>query len=730
MSEAKFHHNSSLKQANRPFKKSKKAPKTKTVGGAAVRVPLKQQHLRDSSMKTDRVNQRKQLQKARRAELVTTKRLWTEKAAPKIIGVVALSPLVDLDALRNAISTHPQVEDCGVADKHPHILSVTVKLERAQKFIFYFAPRDSLAICDIALVSDVVLLVMTPNLEGEAIGEDPLGYAFCKVLKAAGLPSIIGLYQGVDALAPKKRGAAKKLMSRYFETAFEEPHKVLPCESETEITTLLRWTSNVHIKPPSHRDEHSYVLGESATFTPDPGDPSKGVLRVVGYLRGERALSANQLIHITGYDDFQQVRIDTMGSEGTTTADTADEKRASLQSFQEVNTLILEQSVITDEEIQRSQAANVKEPTTGAVLDYQKVWDEISDEDEGDEKLDMLDDDADMTGERSSARPSESGLSALGSTLSVKTKLDREDAEFPDEVDTPEEGFAKVRFQRYRGLKNFNHSEWDAKESLPVCYSQIYQLEDFESIRKLVTSVAQNEGRVAPNSADRIVLSLLVSETSARSICSSTRPICCWGLFEHEHKVSVLHSTVKRNNDFEAVVKSKTEVLFQIGFRRSMVTPVFSNPSVARGKAMVERRLPTGRFAVASFFGRIHFGSAPSLMFLKEEGRPEELVAWGSYLGADPDRVLVKRIVLTGYPVGVHKRSAVVKRMFYNADDIRWFKPVELWTKYGLVGHIKEPRGTKGYLKANFDGFIKNHDTVCMSLYKRQFPPWDPAKFS
>jgi len=262
-----------------------------------------------------------------------------------------------------------------------------------------------------------------------------------------------------------------------------------------------------------------------------------------------------------------------------------------------------------------------------------------------------------------------------------------------------------------------------------VCYSQIYQLEDFESIRKLVTSAARNQGRVPPNSADRIVLSLIVPEQSARAVCSSARPICCWGLFEHEHKVSVLHSSVKRNHDFDAAFKGKKEVLFQIGFRRSMVRPVFSNPAVARGKAMVERLLPTGRFAVASFFGRIHFGNAPSLMFLKEDGQPEELVAWGSYLGADPDRVLVKRIVLTGYPVGVHKRSAVVKRMFYNADDIRWFKPVELWTKYGLVGHIKEARGTKGYLKATFDGFIKNHDTVCMSLYKRQFPPWDPARF-
>jgi pre-rRNA-processing protein TSR1 len=603
MTDAKFHHNSSLKQANRPFKKSKRAPKTKVEGAAAVRVPLKQQHLRDSSMKTDRINQRKQLQKTRRAELINTKRLWTDKAAPKIIGVVALSPLVDLAALRAAIAAHPQVEDCGVgADKHPHILTVSIKLDRVQKFIFYFAPRDSLAICDIALVSDVLLLVMTPNSEGEAIGEDPLGYSFCKVLKAAGLPSIIGLYQGVTTLPPKKRAGAKKLMSRYFETAFEEPHKVLSCESETEITALLRWTANVHIKPPSHRDEHSYVLGESANFTPDPTDPTKGVLRVVGFLRGERALSANQLIHITGYEDFQQIRVESVVQGAIALADTADEKRASLQSFQEVNTLILEQSVITDDEIQRSQAANTQ-PSAGSVLDYQKVWDEISDgEDEGDEKLDMLDDDADMgTGE---ARPSESGLSGLGSTLSQKTKLDREEAEFPDEVDTPEEGFAKVRFQRYRGLKNFNHSDWDAKESLPVCYSQIYQLEDFESIRKLVTSVAQNQGCVAPNSANRVVLHLVVPEATARSVCSSTRPICCWALFEHEHKVSVLHSSVKRNNDFEAAVKGKkTNVVsnwLSAVHGASRVLQPRCGSRKSHGRALVTNWAVCGRFVLRS----------------------------------------------------------------------------------------------------------------------------------
>jgi pre-rRNA-processing protein TSR1 len=125
-------------------------------------------------------------------------------------------------------------------------------------------------------------------------------------------------------------------------------------------------------------------------------------------------------------------------------------------------------------------------------------------------------------------------------------------------------------------------------------------------------------------------------------------------------------------------------------------------------------------------FGPVTYTPCPVLVFRTHNGK-KELVATGSMLGADADRVVVKRIVMTGYPVRVHKRHATVKYMFYDPEDVKWFKPADLSTKHGLNGKIETSVGEHGTMKCLFNAPIKQHDTVCLPLYKRIYPKFvDP----
>jgi pre-rRNA-processing protein TSR1 len=142
------------------------------------------------------------------------------------------------------------------------------------------------------------------------------------------------------------------------------------------------------------------------------------------------------------------------------------------------------------------------------------------------------------------------------------------------------------------------------------------------------------------------------------------------------------------------------------------------------------RYLHPGQSGVASFIGPLTWGSVPVLYFMRNENEqsmdtdetPLSFIGTGTSLAPSHHRVIAKRVVLTGHPFKIHKRVVTVRYMFFNTEDVAWFKALRLWTKRGRSGYIKESLGTHGYFKATFDGKVNPMDAIAVSLYKRVWP--------
>ncbi|CAA0270937.1 unnamed protein product [Arabidopsis thaliana] len=308
-----------------------------------------------------------------------------------------------------------------------------------------------------------------------------------------------------------------------------------------------------------------------------------------------------------------------------------------------------------------------------------------------------------------------------------------DDEEFPDEVETPIDVPARRRFAKYRGLKSFRTSSWDPNESLPQDYARIFAFDNVARTQKLVLKQAlkmEEEDRddcVPIGSYVRLHIKEvpLGAASKLSSLVNTTKPIIGFGLLQHESKMSVLHFSVKKYDGYEAPIKTKEELMFHVGFRQFIARPVFATDNFSSDKHKMERFLHPGCFSLASIYGPISFPPLPLVVLKISEGSdPPAIAALGSLKSVEPNKIILKKIILTGYPQRVSKMKASVRYMFHNPEDVKWFKPVEVWSKCGRRGRVKEPVGTHGAMKCIFNGVVQQHDVVCMNLYKRAYPKW------
>lgn len=646
--------------------------------------------------------------------------------------------------------------------------------------------NDPFELIEFLKASDVVLMALPVGQGAEAIDRE--GRTALELLTHMGVTSCIGLASGAENSSMKARSGAKKAAESALVTYFAGSHKMVNFDSAEDGQQLLRHLADHTVTLPAWRAQRPAVMVEAAEFQPASGGGGDGgTLVLAGYLRCS-GLSAAQNLHIPGAGDFQLDRVEgvlevpgggrrggdgMMVTEAATVVAVADaEAREPLDRENIPNPLEGEQTWPTEEELAEAEAANAaparKRRLPKGTSDYQAAWildydsgdeeekeeeeesgdavmkaeNEGEDGDEEEEEEEEFEEDDDGTDAMTIGDEEETEAQKRAAMATLKLQRAAEDDDYPDEVDTPFDTEARTRFAKYRGLKSFRTSAWDPKESLPQEYARVFAFENFTRAHRRAAEAQRSAGSatdpygVEVGTYVRLHLSAVphtvaaaVLQRVAEAVEGGRPPLVASGLMQHECKLTVVHFLVKKAKGYEQPIANKEELVFCTGLRSFAAQPIFSQNGNA-DKHKMERFLRPGEFTMASCYAPIMYPQMPILVF-KAGGSDgggvsakPRLAAVGSLHSCSPDRVVLKKIVLSGYPVRVHKKKATVKYMFHNPEDIKWFKPLELWTKYGRRGRIKEPIGIHGTMKCIFDGPVQQRDSVCVSLYKRAFPKW------
>lgn len=768
MVEGVHHHRPTLKQQNKPFK-SKHASKGSLKDAAKGRIArelLKSSPTSNAAAqaRSNRRNHAKQSQIKKRNSLISSTRIFNGvDGAPRIVAVI---PLTEDVSTRNVIaalaeSLELSAEDCpedGIWKMRADRFKTTLQFRN-------IAHRNFYAALDACKVADYVVFALSSTVEVDGWGDTLL-----RTLQAQGLPDVVTVVSPDAAMDPKARSGILKSLLSFIQYFIPSQSRVFDLHAASDRLNALRSLSEGKPGDVWWRDGRTWMLGESTEW-------EEGSLRVTGVVRGT-SLSANRLVHIPNFGDYQIEKIMScpiarplrattaqgMDVEPTILAEPDSSSADSLVSSNEPDDLANEQTWPTEEEMNEgpdSIQPSIPDAENGTtpkavrripkgMSEYQAAWiiDETDEDDveegaEGGEVDGEGEMDEDFEKEEMVDMPMDEEMDIDSRKSVVFQDLDNEEEEkqlkrwrnrkreeeddlaFPDELDTPKDIPAKVRFQRFRGMRSFRTSPWDPYENLPRDYARIFQFEDFKRTERGVRRRAEQElGVVEPGV--RVTLYLKDVPQAAASVSS----IALFSLFQHEHKITVLNMTVQRNTEYDGSVRSKDPLILCVGPRRLAVNPVYSQHTRGGGKGAnnvhkFERYLRHGTTNVATTYGPVVYGRQPCVLLReRSDQQAPHLVAMGSFLNPDTTRVIAKRTILTGHPFKVHKKTATVRYMFFNSDDVQYFKPIQLHTKHGRTGHIRESLGTHGYFKAHFDGPINQMDTVCMSLYKRVFPKW------
>jgi len=681
--------------------------------------------------------------------------LTNYKTPPKLCALVPLNKEADLDSIMNLceqiiIESSSQQHDLE-ANKFYKVenlmltAAIPFQLYKGKERISLIKTgKDIYSILDICKVVDIIIFVSScknaeytkwktdPDKYAHAIDES--GYKILTMLRAQGMPQHMCVLQDLDAIPDKHRTDIKKLYTRYFESELQ-PDKVFNLSSKIhdgnhkdEYKALIRFvcSSSPSLKNLSIRKHRSYMLCEKVNFSIQSNNDKEIDLELSGYIRGN-TLNVGNYVHLTGFGDYlvSNVEMDTDPCPvNFFHGNSSSKSKTSMDIEGNMNKGNLDNDKV--ENITNNHTGDNKPHVIGREYgNFVKNNNSSKTKDDDfdiDFEINIKDDGEELSFDEEDEYNEEEGK--ISNKHIQKTKLKYrtpEEMEFPDEVDTPIDIQARERFSKYRGLSSLKQNTWDPLENLPKEYANIYAFENLKYLNKIAVKKAHEEGMKI--SGNFIKITIKGFNKDDIPYFRHDVPLLLSTLLEHERKLCVMHFKVSLNYEYSGKINNKEAIETQVGFRRILTRPIFSS-EVTHDKMKLEKFLEKDKFYIASVYSQLTYSNIPILFFKYDvnKGNNLDFVASGLTMETDAKKIILKKIVLTGYPIKIKKMRAVIRYMFFNPNDVNYFKPIQLSTKHGLRGHITESLGTHGHMKCVFNDHIKASDTICLNLYKRVFP--------
>ena len=629
-----------------------------------------------------------------------------------------------------------------------------------ERLTFIKTTRDIYSILDACKVSDIIYFISSyskteydkwqtdPDKYSNCI--DEYGYKILSMIRAQGLTDHIGIIQDLHLIPNKKQNEIKKLYQRYL-TSEIKPNKIfnfynnknkdepnLELNDENEIKAILRlscalapYTTNLELR--KHR---SYMLIENIV----KDEKNNLNANIYGYIRGN-TLIEGKYIHITGFGDYKVLNIEISNDPlpvkskyekiNEKTEKNKNEKKMDVEEKKNNNNKEINNEIIES----HPENSNFDKENKPEIINdelpenkKEKESNKIEEEEDIDFNIDIKDDDEDISYHSDTNNEDEEEKKKISNKHKNKTNIKyrtKEEMEFQDEVDTPINILAKERFKKYRGLESMKNGNWNPLENLPKEYGSIFSFENIRNTNRLAVKFSiQNGEKISGN---YIKITIKDFNFDDLKYIKENIPIVLSTLLDHERKLCVMNYKITpyfEQNDEIIQSLNKSVLECQCGFRRYLIKPIFSvDINKNSDKIKYEKYLSKDKFYVCSTYAQLTYSNSPTILFTRING-DLSLVGTGISLDSNAKKIILKKIILTGYPVKIKKKKAIVRYMFFNPTDVNYFKPIQLTTKNGLRGNITESVGTHGYMKCIFNDFIKSNDTVCLNLYKRVFPVW------